>query len=154
MNSLRNKLHYNNYPEIITLAPRNLDQMTENNIQKLTIVCFPYVKGLTKKIQKIYSPYDMGTIFRSGSTLQKYLFWVKPPKEYMTKNCIYSIPCSWGKVFKAQTCCPLKIRPEEHWKAVVWGEIKKSGMADHIWKEKGNHLPLWDEVKIIDKEEY
>ena len=23
-------------------------------------------------------------------------------------------------------------------------------MADHIWKEKGNHLPLWDEVEIID----
>ena len=23
-------------------------------------------------------------------------------------------------------------------------------MADHIWKEKGIHLPLWDEVKIID----
>ena len=27
-------------------------------------------------------------------------------------------------------------------------------MADHIWKEKGNHLPLWDEVKIIDREEH
>ena len=27
-------------------------------------------------------------------------------------------------------------------------------MADHIWKEKGNHLSLWDEVKIIDKEEH
>ena len=26
-------------------------------------------------------------------------------------------------------------------------------MADYIWKEKGNHLPLWDEVKIIDREE-
>ena len=27
-------------------------------------------------------------------------------------------------------------------------------MADHIWKEKGNHLHLWDEVKIIDREEH
>ena len=27
-------------------------------------------------------------------------------------------------------------------------------MADHIWKEKRNHLPLWDEVKIIDREEH
>ena len=32
-------------------------------------------------------------------------------------------------------------------------EIGKSGMADHIWKEKGNHQPLWDS-KIIDKEEH
>ena len=27
-------------------------------------------------------------------------------------------------------------------------------MADHIWKEKGNYLPLWDEVDIIDSAEY
>ena len=24
-------------------------------------------------------------------------------------------------------------------------------MADDIWKEKGNHLPLWDKVEIIDR---
>ena len=27
-------------------------------------------------------------------------------------------------------------------------------MADHIWKEKGNPLPVSDEVKIIDREEH
>ena len=27
-------------------------------------------------------------------------------------------------------------------------------MADHIWKEKGNHLHLWDEVEIIDRDEH
>ena len=27
-------------------------------------------------------------------------------------------------------------------------------MADHIWKEKENQLPLWDKVKIIDWEEH
>ena len=32
--------------------------------------------------------------------------------------------------------------------------LKKSGMADHIWKEKGNHPPLWDEVEIIDRDEH
>ena len=39
-------------------------------------------------------------------------------------------------------------------KAVVQGKIEKSGMADHIWKEKRNHLPLWDEVKIIDRDHW
>ena len=39
-------------------------------------------------------------------------------------------------------------------KAVVRSEIEKSGMADHIWKEKGNHLPLWDKVEIIDWAEH
>ena len=30
----------------------------------------------------------------------------------------------------------------------------KLGKADHIWKEKGNHLPLWDKVEIIDRAEH
>ena len=38
-------------------------------------------------------------------------------------------------------------------KAVVQGEIAKSSIADHIWKEKRNHQFLWDKVKIIDREE-
>ena len=72
----------------------------------------------------------------------------------MTKNCVYSIPCYCGKIYKGETGRPLKVRLEEHRKAVVRGEIEKSGMADHIWKEKGNHLPLWDKVEIIDRAEH
>ena len=63
---------------------------------------------------------------------------VKPPMEFnMIKNCVYSIPCCWGKIYKGETSRPLKVRLEEHWEAAVQGEIQKSGMADHIWKEKG-----------------
>ena len=72
----------------------------------------------------------------------------------MIKNCFYFITCSCGKIYNSKTDFPLKVRLEERWKAVVWGEIEKSGMADHIWKEKGNHLPLWDEVEIIDRAEH
>ena len=45
-------------------------------------------------------------------------------------------------------------RLQEHQKAMIQGEIEKSDMADHIWKEKGNHRPLWDKVGIIDKKEH
>ena len=27
-------------------------------------------------------------------------------------------------------------------------------MADYIWREKGDHRPLWDQVEIIDKEQH
>ena len=47
----------------------------------------------------------------------------------------------------------IKVRLEEHRKAVYQGEIEKSGMTDHIWKEKGNHLLSWDQAKIIAWEE-
>ena len=119
------------------------------------MVCLPYVKGLAEKTQNICSPYDIRTVFTSGSTLQKYLFRVKPPTEFnMTKNCVYSISCSCGKIYKGETGLPLKVRLEEHRKAVVRSEIAKLGRVDHIWKEEGNHLPLWDKVEIIDRAEH
>ena len=49
---------------------------------------------------------------------------------------------------------PSKVWLEEHRKAVCQGEVEKSGMTDHICKEKGNHLPLWDQVEMIDREEH
>ena len=149
MISLRHNLRRNNYPESITSAPRNLDSRKKDNTRKLTTVCLPYVKGLAERIQKICSPYDIRTIFTSGSTLRRYFFRVKPPTEFnMIKNYVYSIPCSCGKIYKGETGRPLKVRLEEHRKAVVRGEIEKSGMVDHIWKEKGKHLPLWGVVEI------
>ena len=72
----------------------------------------------------------------------------------MIKNCVYSIPCSCGKIYKGEACRLLRVKLEEHRKAVVRGEIEKSVMADYIWKEKGNHLPLWDKVEIIDRAEH
>ena len=72
----------------------------------------------------------------------------------MIKNCVYSIPRICSKVYKGETGRPIKVRLDEHRKAEVRGEIEKSGMADCIWKEKRNYLPLWDEVKIIDRAEY
>ena len=154
MISLRHNLHRNNYPECITSAPRNLDRRVEDNTRKLTPVCLPYVKGLAERIQKMCSPYDIRTVFTSGSTLRRYLFRVKPPTEFnMTKNFVY-IPSSCGKIYKGETGRPLKIRLEEHRKAVVRGEIEKSDMADHIWKEKENHQPLWDKVEIINRAEH
>ena len=155
MISLRHNLYRNNNPEHITLAPRNLDMRIEDNTRKLTTVCLPYVKGLVERIQKICSPYDIRTVFTSGSILWRYLFWVKPPTEFnMTKNCVYCIPCSCGKIYKGETGRPLKVRLEEHQKAVVRGEIEKSAMADYKWKEMGNHLLLWDKIEIIDRAEH
>ena len=72
----------------------------------------------------------------------------------MIKNCVYSIPRSCGKIYKSETGRTLKVRLEEHRKAVVRGEIEKSGMANHIWEGKGKHLPFWDEVEIIDSAEH
>ena len=74
MISLRHNFHHNNYyPESIISALRKLDRRIEDDTRNLTTVCMTYVKGLAEKIQKICSPYDIRTIFTSGSTLRRYL---------------------------------------------------------------------------------
>ena len=72
----------------------------------------------------------------------------------MIKNCDHPIPCSCGKIYKVESGRPLKVSLEEHQKALVRREIEKSGFADHIWKENGSLLPLWDEVEIINREHW
>ena len=34
------------------------------------------------------------------------------------------------------------------------GKVKRSGMTNHIWKEKGNHQPMCDEDKTIESKEH
>ena len=46
------------------------------------------------------------------------------------------------------------MRLQEYQKAVTRGEVEKSGVADHIWREKGDHRSLCDQVEIIDKEHH
>ena len=107
-----------------------------------------YFKALAERIQNKCSPHDIRTIFTSSSALRRYLFYVKPPTAVnTTKNSAYSIPCVSSKVYKDDTCYPLKINLEEHLKGVVRGEIVKS---ENIWKKKGKPSALWDEVKIIE----
>ena len=67
---------------------------------------------------------------------------------------VLSIPVLLLACSEDWTCRPLKVRLEEHKMVIVRGEIEKSCMADHIWKENGNHLPLWDKVEIIDRAEH
>lgn len=153
MTRLKNTLRRNNYPDSILSTKGNNRVREENDSQKPPTVCLPYMRGVSEKIQKVCAPYNIRTVFKSESTLRRHLVRVKPPIEKnQTKNCIYSIPCSCGKVYKGETCRPLKVRVDEHRRAVTRGETEKSGIAYHVWKEKGDHRPLWDEVKIINSE--
>ena len=82
-----------------------------------------YVKGPAEKSKR----YEVYMTSRQYSG--KYLFRVKLSVEYnMTKNGVYSIPYSCGKIYKGKTCSLLKVRRVEHRKVECWGEIWKSGM--------------------------
>ena len=118
INSLRDNLYRNNYPENITSTTRNLDRTTENQTRKLSTLCL-LSKVLLKRFKR-YVHKISGQYSGVARTHRKYLFQVKPPTEYnMTMNCIYAIPFSSGKVYKGETFCSLKVGLDKHRKAVV-----------------------------------
>lgn len=65
---------------------------------------------------------------------------------------MYSVPCSCGKEYKYEISRPIKVKLEEHRKAVMRRETMKSGMADHVWRKIRSHQPLGNEIKILYKE--
>ena len=82
--SLRYNLHYNKYPENITLGPRNLDGMTEQYLK--THPSLYYVKGLAKKIQMTWNTWyedniqewhDFSSISLLSSSLQQSTTWLR-----------------------------------------------------------------------------
>lgn len=46
-----------------------------------------------------------------------------------------------------------KIKLEKHQKAVIRGE-KMKGMADHVWREKCSHQPLFNQVKMLGRQHW
>ena len=75
-------------------------------------------------------------------------FRVKPPTVFnMTKNCVCSIPCSCGKIYKCETGLPLKVRLEEHRKAVIRGEFSVKDVVRRFNKgrsSKFREVPEFD----------
>lgn len=90
-------------------------------------------------IQRICVPY-IRIMFKSSATLRRYHSRKKPPsKDNITKNCVYSTPCSCVVDYKGKTSHLLKVRVGEPQKVLVNGAILKLGMAVHIWKKEGGY---------------
>ena len=154
MISLRHNLYRNNYPEPLISAPRNRDWRIEDITRKFTTVCVPYVKGLSEGSKRYVLHMTSGqysqVVQLSGdiSSVSSHQLNSTWPGTVFTPS-----PASVVKYTKVRQVAHKKARQKEHRKTIVRGEIEKSGIADHIWKEKGIHLPLWNEVEIIDRAE-
>ncbi|XP_074026671.1 uncharacterized protein [Leptinotarsa decemlineata] len=117
------------------------------------VLVLAYIRGLSERIRKIGSRYNIITCFRSGNTIRSSLAKTRPPNtDCDSKNCIYRIPCKCGESYIGETKRPLKVRIAEHNKHSQRGETSKSGVAEHVWAHQ--HNIKWAEAEIIHKEEH
>ena len=96
------------------------------------ILCTPYIRGLSEKLEKVCKPLGISTAFKPVKTLRQTLMKVKThvPEE-KRKGVVYEVLCKeCSKTYVGETKRTLKVRLGEHKQAVKRGD-PKNGIAVH-----------------------
>jgi hypothetical protein len=69
---------------------------------------------------------------------------------HQTKQCAYSIPCDCGRCYIGETSRPLEVHIKEHKYNLTQGQLQKSKLGQHAYKE--GHKICWNEAKVLQTE--
>ena len=148
----------NGYPrmkvtELMNRRPRMKAKTEEEELEgkeKLLLV-LPYIQGLSEKIARTCTKFDVKTAFTARPTLRNLLVQVKgKPPSTSRLGIVYCIPCNCGRVYIGETGRCLSIRISEHKRAVQHLD-KSNALAVHI-TEHMDHQIQWEESTIIEFE--
>ena len=170
---IKNLLVLNNYPinlinkhiniRIFRIKNKNtiLDFIPNNKQSEIDckrVVSIPYFGNLSYKIKRLLNDYNLTTVFRNTSKLDKFIKLGKDPLEKLeNSNVIYKIPClDCSKTYVGQTGRMLFVRCEEHKKNINLNEQYHNVVAKHRINNKSDagsqHDFDWDDIKILHKE--
>lgn len=96
----------------------------------------PYIRGFSEKLRRIGHKYNIRTVFKTQHTLRSILTHTKPINTIQnTKNVIYKIPCSCGRLYIGQTKRPMQVRATEHKRNIQNHQTRNSTLAEHFWSD-------------------
>ena len=125
--------------------PSNTSQDTPSEEPK--VLCLPYVRRLSEKIEKVCAPLGIKAVFKPSNTLRQSPVHVKNrlPEE-KKRSVVYQVPCKGcDQVYIGETKRNLKIRLAEHRQAVRRGD-DKNGIVVHV--QKCNHSIDWEGARV------
>ena len=111
------------------------------------VLCLPYVRRLSEKLEKVCAPLGIKAVFKPSNTLRQSLVHVKKrlPEE-KKRSVVYQVPCKGcDQVYIGETKRNLNIRLAEHRQAVRRGD-DKNGIAVHV--QKCNHSIDWEGARV------
>ena len=154
----RNIYHRYLFPTVILLRSyENLlkpqdQQPTTNPRRNLNLlVVLPYIKGVSEVLRRCLQQQGVRTVFKSDTTLRSYLIRPKDALEPgKQEGVVYRIPCECGKVYIGETGRAMQDRIKEHDRDIRVVHTQTSAVSEHA-NETG-HLPLWNQVKFIDRD--
>ena len=108
----------------------------------------PYIKGVLEVLRRCLQQQGVRTVFKSDTTLRSHLVRQKDTLEPTKQDgVVYKIPCECGKVYIGETGRAMQDRIKEHDRDI---RLYTSAVSEHA-NETG-HLPIWKEVKFIDRD--
>lgn len=155
---LRTTLHRNLYPkklveEIIEKTKLKFSNSTSTttSVEAKPIVAVPYAKGLFERL-KFACKNDLIIVGKADNCIKKTIFSKIKDKTptLQQSNLVYQVTCECGVKYVGQTLQMLKSRLGQHRTKINKGDKTHSSLVQHAIEE--NHKPLWDEVKILRKE--
>ena len=110
----------------------------------------PYIKGVSEVLRRCLQQQGVRTVFKSDTTLRSHLVRPKDTLEpTKQEGVVYKIPCECGKVYIGETGRAIQDRIKEHDRNIRLARTQTSAVSEHA-NETG-HLPIWKEVKFIDR---
>jgi hypothetical protein len=103
----------------------------------------PCVKGVSEKFKRIANRYNIVAIFKY--CFRDSFMKTKPERDpQLTAQCVYSIPCEYGRSYAYKTGRPLAVRLLEPMHNLKDGLLETSKLAQHAYEEgHGMELGFW-----------
>jgi len=111
----------------------------------------PYIKGVSEVLRRCLQQQGVCAVFKSDTTLRSHLVRPKDALETTKQDgVVYKIPCECGKVYIEETGRAMQDRIKEHNRDIWLARTQTFAVSEHA--NKTGHLPIWKEVKFIDRD--
>ena len=106
----------------------------------------PYVKGLSEQLRRCLQQQGIRAVSKSETTLRSHLIGLKTPLTRLKKMAWFTeFPVNAVKSGR-----PVQFRIKEHDRNIRFTRTQTSANSEHA--HNTGQLPLWDEVKFIDRD--
>ena len=134
-----------------TTTSNTVDITTPSDNTNQTIATLPYIRGVTDKIGKLLSRFDIKTAYKAQEKLGQKLVRVKDRVPPLMSSGVYEIPCSCGHSYIGETGRTVDERLREHIRHYKYNNTNKSAIALHAWKT--GHAILFDDTRLLARED-
>ena len=112
--------------------------------------------NLSFKINRLFNDYNLTTVFRNTSKLDKYIKLGKAPLEKLeNSNVIYKIPCLYcSKTYVGQTGRMLFVRCEEHKQNIKLNEKYHNVVTKHRNRKTWARIPAQSKASFFPQKDF